>query len=583
MPVLTPVVEGQSVLNLEVGGSSSAGIKAVNGDAFAVNLPASQSVRAIKGVAACMADGASCSDHAQLASQTAIAHFMSDYYSTPDTWGVKKSSSKVLNSLNSWLYHHQRFNGENAENLPHNKLLTTFSAIVFKSTTAHIFHVGDSRIYRLRQGSLEQLSQDHVFQQGKQAFLSRSLGMDSRLEVDYLQEDLQLGDIFILTSDGCHGFVSSKSFKQALEADNKDLERLAKRFVEEALAAGSEDNVSCLLIKLTQLPTLDIDEAHERLLSLRVPPALDLGQAIDQFEVKKALHSGSRSHVYLVTDRRSGKEYVLKAPSQNFAEDVVYLEAFAREEWVGRRLNHPSILKIYPRPDNSTFLYHLSEYVEGKSLRQWMYDNPRPDLEQVREVAKSIVQCLRVFQRKGMVHRDVKPENLVFDTNGNLKLIDFGAVQVDGLEEISQVIEETAPVGAKDYCAPEYLQSLKGMHCSDIFSLGVICYEMLTGQLPYGASTTMTKQYQGEYRSARQWRDDIPVWLDLALAKACHKLPGQRYQAMSEFLMDISKPSKVLMRHYEHSPLIAKNPLLVWQSVSALLFILLVLQFILSQ
>ncbi len=597
MPVI-PLGDHQKTLDISFGGFTSAGVKPKNEDAFAAKAGTKNSLF-YKGAAACIADGVSCSENAELASTTAVTTFIEDYYSTPDSWPVKQSAARVLSSLNSWLFHHGQQGG-----LRHNSLVTTFSGIVFKSATAHIFHIGDSRIYRYRDERLELLTRDHCHNPSKgKSFLTRALGMDSHLEVDYLQEDLQEGDIFLLSTDGVHGFISEKLMQEQiglLPVTNDDaaghpeqasaerqsqLEKIANKIGELALQNGSDDNLSCLLVSINKLPVEDIDEVHRKLTQLRIPPVMQPGQKIDGYEILKVLHSGTRSHVYVVKHPDMSNKLVLKAPSPNFAEDPQYLEGFIREQWVGRRVNHAAIMKIYAHPENSPFLYHLCEYIEGTTLRQWMVDHPNAPLQQVRDITRDIIAGLRALQRQGMVHRDLKPENILIDKKGHLRLIDFGTVQVDGLEEISSVMSEDVPVGSVDYIAPEYLRGEVGQHCSDIFSLGVIVYEMCTGKLPFKPMSTSQvsslSNLRWDYISARKYRSQLPIWFDQALQKACAYQPGKRYQALSEFLHDLTVPNDKLVSKHQHKPLIEKNPLAFWQGVSALLFVLVIIEAVL--
>ncbi|NHN37680.1 bifunctional protein-serine/threonine kinase/phosphatase [Pseudomaricurvus alcaniphilus] len=560
-------------LTIEVGGYTTAGKKETNEDAFAVKLPASPGVVNYKGFAACMADGVSCSDHAQLASLTSVSEFIEDYYSTPDSWSVKKSAARVLTSLNSWLFHH----GKQGD-LRHNGLVTTFSSAIFKSNTAHIVHAGDSRIYQLRNNTFEQLTRDHCHQQaGRKSFLTHALGMDDRLEVDYTQVTLQQDDIFMFSTDGVHEWLTDSRLRELISDRQQDLEDTARQIVEQALANGSDDNASCLLVRIVQLPNSEIDEIHRQLTELVIPPVMDVGHKIDQYTVLRIIHSGTRSHLYLVEQPRSNKRLVLKAPSENFAEDPLYLEGFIREEWVGRRIDSPWVMKIFPRPDNSPFLYHLCEYIDGQTLRQWMHDNPMPSLDTVRVMTESIVRAVRIFQRLGMVHRDLKPENVLITAEQRVVLIDFGTVKVDGLDEISARVQDDTPVGSVDYIAPEYLRGERGSHSSDIFSIGVMVYEMLTGALPYKTSAAQQRnpqRYQEwRYRSAREVRPEIPLWLDLALEKACAESPAQRYLAMSEFLTAIRTPCQELLSEHQSAPLLQRDPVRFWQCTTALLLV----------
>ena len=570
---------GKKTLKLSFGGSSRAGLKAENQDAFAAHLPTG-SARFLKGGIACIADGVSCSENAQQASSTSVTLFIEDYFSTPDTWPVKVAAARILSSLNSWLYHHGQ-----QSHARHNGLVTTFSGVIFKSNTAHFFHAGDSRIYALKQGALLQITRDHCHQQaGRKTFLTRALGMDSRLEIDYQTEEIALGDTFLLTTDGIHEWLTEREMADIIDAHRGQLEQAAAALSSAALANGSDDNLTCLLVTVDELPLAEIDEVHRSLTQLAIPPVLQEGQKIDHYEVQSVIHAGTRSHLYLVKDIHNDHLQVLKAPSENFKDDAQYLEGFIREQWVGRRLNHAGVMKILPRPDTSPFLYHVCEYVEGITLRQWIYDNPKPDLKSVRDMVDKIVNSLRAFQRLSMIHRDLKPENIIVDKRGRPIIIDFGTVFVAGLGEISTPLMEHAPVGSVDYIAPEYLLGEPATDRSDLFSLAAIAYEMICGKLPFDIPDMQRNpptQFEAwQYQSIRSYRKDVPIWLDLALRKALSPRPKFRHPAYSEFIQDLSKPNAQLMQKFESAPLLERNPVVFWKMLCALLFAAICLQYV---
>jgi protein phosphatase len=566
---------GTQMLQVSFGGYSSAGRKAVNEDAFAAHQPP-PGVRAAKGVIACIADGASCSDNAQLASQTAVTTFIEDYLSAPDSWPVKDAAHKVLAALNAWLFHHGSQSARpHAFTQAHNGLVTTFSGAVIKSTTAHLFHAGDSRIWLYRDGSLEPLTRDHLhLQRGGGAVLTRALGIDTHLEMDYLQEPLQTGDLLLFTSDGVHSWLSHAALQKLLD-DQPSLESCARQIVDAALANGSDDNLSALLLRIDQLPLAGIDEVHRALTERLIPPPLAEGQSIDGFTVERVIHSGTRSHLYLVSDA-AGVRRVLKAPSTNCADDAAALESFIREQWVGRRIDHPGVMKIEPPPAHSHFLYHLCEFIDGQTLRQWIYDHPQPPLDSVRALLQEISGALRAFQRQHMVHRDLKPENIIVTRDGHIKLIDFGTVLVGGLRDCGDTLAEQQPVGSVDYSAPEYIAGQPATHLADLYSLGVIAYEMITGSQPYAISDSerlQPRKRHWHYRSARNMRKDLPLWVDLALEKAVKPNPRERHQALSEFLQDLTVPNRALLAQRESAPLIERHPLRFWQGLALLLLL----------
>lgn len=586
---IKPIGSQQPNVGLQVkfGGYSCAGIKEENQDAFAALVP-NESERIAKGVIACIADGVSSANKAAEASQLAVTQFISDYYATPQTWSTRKSAAKVITSLNQWLYsQNSTLDTGNYLSAQQQQWLTTFSAMVFKSATGYIFHVGDTRISLYRDNQLEAISQDHNCKQGtKSVILTRALGADSRLQVDVHQVDLQAHDIYLLTCDGVHEFLSNKQLKSLLQTlsnnpDNLELERLSKTIVDHALSAGSDDNVSCLLVVVNSIASKKLAEIERELRNKAIPPALAINQTIDSFQIKKIIHASNRSHVYLVEDNITGKLLTLKAPSENFAEDALYLQAFTREAWLGERIKHANVMAIKPLDNKSKFLYHISEYIEGQTLSQWMYDNPKPSVGQVRDIIKQIISALRAFQRLEVVHRDLKPDNIMIDQYGQIKLIDYGAVFVASLDENQETLLENVPQGSVNYIAPETILNMKANHLSDLFSLGVICYEMLTGELPYKPNMTAknkhTNYHQWHYRSIKHNRSDLPLWLDVTLQQATQANPDLRSQAFSEFYASLSKPNIEAIDEYKSLPLIQRNPVQFWQSTSLILFVFLML------
>ncbi|RVU85565.1 bifunctional protein-serine/threonine kinase/phosphatase [Leucothrix sargassi] len=575
--------QGAAKLHLNFGGYSVAGVKASNEDAFTAMLPPEPSVRKYKGAVACIADGVSCSANAQVASQTAVTNYISDYYSTPDFWTVKQSAAKVISSINAWLYQQGLNSGINADGW-----ITTFSSLIIKSHTAHILHAGDSRIYLLRNQQLELLTQDHSYQGGGESYLTRALGIERHLDLDYKSLKVQVGDRFLLTTDGIHDTLSHKELTELVAQNNNNLEATAKNMGQLALEAGSDDNISCLIVEVKSLPQERVEELYRNLDTLQVPPVLEVGNKLDHFEVTRILHSGTRSHVYLARDKNTDELRVLKAPSLNFAEDKDYLEAFAREQWIGRKLSHPQIMQIFPPPEGSQFLYHVCEHIEGQTLRQWMIDHPRPSLDKVRDLLDAMIIPVRALHRAKMIHRDLKPENFLINRDGVVKLIDFGTMKIMGVEEISPSRPEEVPVGDANYIAPEYIVQNSVSSGSDLFSVATIVYEMITGKLPYNAlksTQSLPKQFgEWQYISLQKLAkqpDGMPVWVDAVLKKALAPNPIHRYQVMSEFQAELRKPSASMIQSVKSAPLMERNPLRFWQAVSAILLAIVITQWVL--
>jgi serine/threonine protein phosphatase PrpC len=559
-------------LKVTVGQFSDKGIKTENQDSLGYSVPANLAMLDSKGVVCALADGISTSAEGKQASQACITGFISDYFSTPDSWSVKQSGGKVLTAINTWM-HGQSHHYKDASR----GLASTFSAIVIKSTTAHLFHVGDSRIYLFRDGELEQLTTDHRIRiDDNKEYLGRAFGVDYCLDIDYKSLQVDENDRFLLTTDGVHDVVSDRQLRSLMRNADEDLEALAVRICRQAMDNNSHDNISCQVLQVDQLPSQDPNEVFAQLTQLPFPPELYEGVILDGYRISRELHASSTSQLYLAVDTETGERVVLKTPSVNFEDDPAYLERFQLEEWIGRRVDNAHVVRTVEQKRPRRFLYYVLEHVNGKTLEQWLDDVGTLDLKTVRELVPQIANGLRAFHRLDMLHQDLKPGNIMISHDGVLKIIDFGSTKIAGIADISTPVERRELLGTKHYTAPEYLLGKPGTSQSDLFSLGCIVYQMLTGKLPYGEKLASVRDQRGLnrllYRPVSESISDIPHWVDKAIRKAVQLSPESRYEAISEFESDLVKPNPDYLRE-EQLPLMQRHPVGFWRSLSLVMLL----------
>jgi serine/threonine protein phosphatase PrpC/predicted Ser/Thr protein kinase len=555
-------------LRISIGQHSDKGRKALNQDFHGAMVP-KPPVLGGKGIAVALADGISSSGVSRVASESAVKGFLTDYYCTSDAWSVKTSAQRVIDATNSWLYAQTR-RSHDAESRDHG-YVCTLSVMVLKSATAHLFHVGDSRIYRLVGSALEQLTEDHrVVISAEETYLSRALGMNAQVEIDYRAVPLEKGDVFIQATDGVAEHLDNRAVAGLLRAHAGDLDGAARAVVEQAFQQGSPDNLTVQIVRVEELPDGEADEVAEQA-DLPLPPLLEPRQLFDGYRIVRRLHASSRSHVYLAVDGDSQEVVALKIPSIDLREDRAYLRQFAMEEWIARRIDSAHVLKPPPQVRKRGFLYVATEFVDGQTLAQWMIDNPRPDLETVRGIVEQIARGLRAFHRLEMLHRDLRPENVMIDRTGTVKIIDFGSTRVAGVAEAARAGEDNAVPGTFQYTAPEHFLGEGGTSRADLYSLGVVTYQLLTGRLPYGPrmaqARTRAQQRAVAYVSALDGDREIPAWIDGVLKKAVHPDPAKRYGELSEYLYDLRHPNEAFLRSAA-APLIERNPLLFWKALS---------------
>ncbi|MBX3659446.1 MAG: bifunctional protein-serine/threonine kinase/phosphatase [Ramlibacter sp.] len=564
-------------LKISAGQHSDKGRKEVNQDFHGLMVPPEPQLGS-KGIAVALADGISTSAVSQVAAQAAVTAFLEDYYCTSDAWSVRTSAERILTATNSWLHAQSRRGQHRYE--PDRGYVCTLSALVIKSATAHLFHIGDSRIYRLRGTALEQLTEDHrIWVSTEQSYLSRALGAGPQLEIDYRALDIEAGDLFVLATDGVHEGLDSGELVRTVAAHAGDLDQAARALVHSALERGSTDNLTLQLLRVDELPAPQPNELVRQLSGLPCPPVLQARSELDGYRIVRELRGSSRSHIYLAEDLPSRQVVVLKTPSIDLQDDPAYLERFLLEEWVARRLNSAHVLKPCVPTRRRSAIYVVMEFIDGQTLSQWMIDNPRPDLETVRGLVEQIARGLLAFHRLDMLHQDLRPENIMIDTTGTVKIIDFGSTRVAGLAETAAPGGREDVLGTLQYAAPEYFLGETGTPRSDLFSLGVITYQMLSGRLPYGAQVARARSRAAQnklvYESVLDETREIPVWIDGVLRRAVHPQPLKRYAELSEYLQDLRVPNREFLSR-SRPPLIERSPVLFWKGLSLILAVLVV-------
>lgn len=563
-------------LSVSEGQSTTAGVKECNDDVIGIRIPSDEQL-ATKGITAVIADGVSAASAGRDAAETCVQGFLTDYYSTPDSWSVKTSAHKVITSLNRWLYGQT----QSAGYLDEKGYVTTLSILILKSRTAYLFHVGDTRIHLYRNGKLEQITRDHATRISKEStYLNRAVGLGLNLEVDVHSLAIEEGDLFILSSDGVHDYISPSEFKKILSGSdhNDPLDPIADALVNLAKKHQSPDNLTCQLVRVQKLPGAERDDIYRNLSALPFPPDLKPGHKLDGFRVERLLYASKTSQLYIVLDEDDeGQRLVMKTPSINFEDDAAYIERFAMEEWIGSRVKNTHLNKAIRSSRPRKFLYHLQEYVEGKSLAEWMEQSTSPpDIPTVIDITSGIIEGVRALHRRETLHQDLKLGNIILAADNTPVIIDYGSCRIAGIHEIEQPFHRPSALGTVDFSAPEYRLNLPASPKSDQFSIAMITYHLLTdGKHPYGCkwdtANSPASFHQLEYQAASHHHPLVPNWIDLTLKKALSINADLRYDSLSEFMHDLRHPNPNYLKK-QSLPLIEKDPVLFWKAVSGLLF-----------
>jgi len=562
-------------LTVEIGSHSTKGIKKENEDFVGNFIPENIHQLENKGIALAVADGVSSAEAGKEASETAVTNFIADYFQTPDTWSVSHAGQKILTAINLKLYRksHEFANEEKG-------YLCTFSGMILKSQIAHIFHAGDSRIYKLENDKLKQITNDHTVMIGKgRSILARAVGMDSQLNIDYSKIELKVGDCFLLSSDGIHDFISQQEIVKCLQSEQSAQEK-SDSLVELAKQNNSDDNISCLVLQINSLPKQSLNDFNTQLTRLPFPPELYEGMSIDGFKIIKEIFASSRSQLYLVEDQDSGETVVMKTPSINFEDDTSYIDRFIQEEWIGKRIDTPFVVKTLRQSRQRNFLYYIMEYVKGETLEVWMKKNPFPRPKTAIKIIEQIAKGLQAFHNQETIHQDLKPGNVMITEDGNAKILDFGSVYVAGIAEVFRPLEHDGALGTASYSDPQYLMGINSGIQGDLYALATITYEIFTNELPYGSAIEECQSALDydrlRYRSANQFNPVIPLWFDRTLERGVAFDLEKRYSVMENFLNDLHHPNPDYLLD---DPTYKKdqNKALFWQFISGFMLLTVIL------
>ena len=566
----------KKTLKVSIGQYSTAGIKQQNQDFHGVYLPEGHVLKQ-KGIACVIADGIGSSNVSHLAAETAVGSFLSDYYSTSDAWSTQTSAERVIRATNSWLYAQtQQSQGRFDKDRGY---VCTLSALILKQQQAHVFHVGDSRIYRIRDHEIELLTHDHrVWLSSREHYLSRALGADYRIEIDYRNIELKEKDIFLLMTDGVYEFVTDQQLLDLILVD-ADLNQLAKAFVEKALEQGSDDNLSLQVIHVEQLPELNQFHIQQDYV---FPQQLSKGEVFEGYVIDKILHQNHRSCLYLAHDTQQ-QPLVIKTLGVDLQQDKNAVEQFQLEDWVSKRLKHDNLMQCYPHNTEKKYLFQCYEYLQGETLAQWLHRQEKPlNLDEILPILQQTALALNAMNRLEMLHQDIRPKNIMVINAENamkIKLIDYGSTAVRGLVEINPKNANRA-LGTLAFMAPEYFIDHSPSVHSDQFSLAVMAYYLFTKQLPYGTDlarcNSLKQMKKVQYHSIRKYRPDLPIWLDKILGQALSIEPIHRFEALSELIHNLMHPSKELLNS-KPPAIIERDPLRFWQMSCAVLGLLFLL------
>ncbi len=556
-------VAGETALHARVGFASKTGPRKENED-FAAALYGNELADPRQEVVAAIADGIGGAKGGRTAAETAVRGFLDGFCDLPETMEVQRAGGKILSALNGWI------NTQGRQDPKLEGMGCTFTALVLRGRLAHVLHVGDTRAYRLSRERLTCLTQDHVRRDGAGSTntLNRALGVEAEVRLDYATQPVALHDRFLLCSDGVHGHLSDPEIAEILR-DLSAPTDTAAALVDAALQSGSNDNCTALVLDVVGLPAAGSGDVSAELLHLPIGPLPVVGETIDGFVLKALISEGRYSRLFAVEDEIEGGSLALKFPKPQLADQPAHHAAFVREAWIGARVHSPWVGRVIELPPGrQTRLYTVMPLYEGELLETRLSRSPALGLEEGRGIAVRLARGAAALHRAGIIHRDIKPDNVILEGGGSLKLIDLGVVRVPGLEDFPPA---EIP-GTLAYMAPEMRDGEPGNEATDIYALGVTLFQAFTREFPYANADATSPPRRTRPRDFSELRPDLPAWVQATLARAVAADPARRFRDMAELALEFEAgPARSPTLTPRSRTLYERAPVRVWQGIAALL------------
>jgi serine/threonine protein phosphatase PrpC len=529
---------------------------------------------------AAIADGVSAGGGGAEAAQSTVISLVRDFFAAPATWDTSVTLDRLINAQNEWLADHNR--RRQSASRQARTGTTTLTALVLRGHGYAVAHVGDTRAWLIRGGECALLTQDHSFDQPDLTHvLTRALGLEPRVRVDYLEGELHLDDTYVLTTDGVHGTLKSDRIHELVR--DCSAQEASQALVRAALEAGSHDNVTVVVARVRGLAAGRFGDA---LRTSRLPvPRLRAGDRIDGYEIIAELTDNGVHRLYRAQCVDTGRWVAIKTLHESRAADPEEREMLAHEAWLGLRLGERAdpkqpggFVRVHEPLDPSAF-YVVFDWHDGRSLEEWLASGRSFSVLETIEAAAQVARALGRMHRAGVVHRDIKPANLHLGEDRQWRIMDLG-VALSGREPKAQ---RTLRAGTPSFMNPEQWDEPPQPPdaASDLYALGVTLYRWLTGRLPYGQVEPYARaRFRRDPIAPSRWRPDVPLWLDYVVLKLIARDPKARFETAEELALALERGAARPLPAPGATPLAVRDPLTLWQialAVSLLFNALLIL------
>ncbi len=542
---------------------SSPGPARENNEDFVGNwLPTSLEEKRARGAVAALADGVGGMERGEVASRLAVETAITTFREVKGEQSPQQLITQMFNAANLAVY------DKGMEEHGKARMATTLAVVVFRNNEITVGNVGDSRVYLVRKATIKQLSTDHTYTGMQQKFgliteqeaktsenrsvLTRSVGHEHVIRPDVETVTVFKGDTVVLCSDGLYAHVADSEIADIVSRYSPA--QACRRLVALAEQRGTDDNLSVQVVQINEVEKVAMYRGVAMYQETADPTTkyeLRPGQVLDnRFQILETISRSGMATIFKATDLEKKLTVAIKVPLMQYESDPGFYSRFQREEEIGGSLDHPSILKFYPVPEElRTRPYIVTEYLRGYTLSHLLTSvRPMPEKDAVK-LASRVCEALAYMHGQGVIHRDLKPQNVMLCNDGTIRIMDFGIARAREGRRLT-FTGFTPAVGTPDYMAPEQVKGKRGDERTDIYSLGAMLYEMVTGMPPFQMENEnplviMNARVEGDPVAPRKRNPKVTPQVEEIILHAMERDPKNRFQSAAAMKAELDDPSSV--------------------------------------
>ncbi len=519
--------------------------------------PAEEEQRRTHGAVVVIADGVGGQDKGEVASQLAVETSLKLFREAKDNVPPRNVLWDLVNAANLAVY------DKGMEERGKGRMATTLIVSIFRNTEVTIGHVGDTRSYLVQGGKAQQLTSDHTYAAMQQklglisaneaahsemrSMIMRSIGREPTVQVDLYNVRVNQGDYIVQCTDGVHQFMTEDELCEIVTHAPPD--EACKQLLALAEKRGTEDNITVQVVRVDRVEEMMLYRGLPiyREVSQPMSHEVEVGQTIDdRFQITELVARSGMATIFKAIDQKTGETVAVKIPFMQFESDPGFFSRFEREESIGKKLRHPNVLRIIPVEEKSR-PYIVMEFLQGRELRSTMQTVGRMPVKDALAITSRICEALEYLHSQNVIHRDLKPENIMLCDDGSIRVMDFGIAKAAGLRRLT-FAGFSSSMGTPDYMAPEQVKGKRGDARTDIYSLGAMLYEMVTGETPFEGNNPyaiMNARLIGDPVAPRKHNPDLSPQVEEIILHALERQPFDRYPNAAAMKAELDNPEQV--------------------------------------